>query len=172
MHLSFWELEIKACSPLHLRCPHGAERDVVSLEMSGKCRLAKDGRSLERSFRQADSFLLLSVCVGLLQGEGFNVEVVAQLLDLEKHNICSEQMLKSWSIDYQLQREGTSLPLTRRSVSVRGRQRLSTRIAAWPRLRPPRSRLTPPPGPWVGGASWAPDNVCYSSGTRWACTER
>lgn len=56
--------------------------DVVSLEMSMKCRLAEDGRSLDLRFCQADSFLLLSVYVGLFQGEGLDVEVVAELLDL------------------------------------------------------------------------------------------
>lgn len=81
-------------------------------------------------------------------------------------------MLQRWRIDDRLQGACVFLPLTRHSVCVLARQRRSTRTAAGSRLQPARSQLTTPPGPWAAAASWAPDSVCYSSGTQWAYTER
>ena len=49
-----------------------------------KCRFVTEKRNLDLCFLQADSLLLLSVAVGLFQREGEDVEVVAQLVDLEK----------------------------------------------------------------------------------------
>lgn len=62
-----------------------------------KCREAEEGSSLDLCFCQPDSFLLLSVRAGLFQGEGQDVEVLAELLDLEKHQtIFRFKILKLW----------------------------------------------------------------------------
>lgn len=142
--------------------------DAVSLEMSVKCRSVV-GWGLDLRFCQADSFLLLSVCVGLCQGEGLNVEVVAELLDLENGAYFKE--LKHCLVTSD-RAECVFLPPTRRSVCVLVWQRLSTRTAARSRLRPTRSQLIKPPWPWAARASSAADNACYSSGTQWVYTER
>ncbi len=76
-------VEKKGHSLFHLQCPQGWRGgDAVSVVMRVTCRWAEERRNLNLCFFQADSFLLLSVTVGLFKGEGEDAEVAAELLYL------------------------------------------------------------------------------------------